>query len=72
MKKYLTTLSVVMIILGGGMSIGFDLGNLLKFLIFGKCIEIWIVLLAFLFISSIIITTIDYFITKEDDKGDEE
>lgn len=70
MKKYLATLLVVMVILGGVLSISFGLGNLFKFLIFGKGIEIWIVFLAFIFILSIIVTTINYFITKED-KGDE-
>lgn len=71
MKKYLITLVIVMVILGGVLSISFGLGNLFKFLIFDKCVEIWIVFLAFIFILSIIITTINYFITKEDDKGNE-
>lgn len=70
MKKYLATLLVVMVILGGGLSICFGLGSLLKFLIFDKCIDIWLIFLAYIFILSIIITTINYFVTKKD-KGDE-
>lgn len=71
MKKYLITLLVVMVILGGGMSIVFGLCNLLNFLILNKCVEMWIVFLACIFIFSIIITTINYFSTKEEDKGNE-
>lgn len=66
MKKYLAILLVVMSIFGSGMLITFGLGNLFKFLILDKGIELWIVLLTSILILSIIITTIDYFITKED------
>lgn len=71
MKKYLATLLVVMVILGGGLSIVFGLGNLLNFLIFDKGVEMWIVFLAFIFIFSIIVTTINYFITKNDKENEE-
>lgn len=66
MKKYLITLVIVMAILGGGLSIGFGLANLLKFLIIDKGVEMWIVLLTSIFILSIIITTVVYFSTKKD------
>lgn len=66
MKKYLITLLVVMIFIGGALSIGWWLAELCKFLIFDKGVEIWIVFLAYIFILSIIITTTDYFSTKED------
>ena len=71
MKKYVATLLVVMIFIGGSLSIVFGLAELFKFLIFDKGVEMWIVFLAFIFIVSIIITTINYFITKED-RGNEE
>lgn len=71
MKKYLAILLSVIVIICVGLSIGFGIFNLFKFLIFDKGIEIWIVLLACIFIISIIFTTVVYFSTKED-KGNEE
>lgn len=71
MKKYLTTLLVVMGIIGGGLSIGWWLADLCKFLIVDKGIEIWIVFLVYVFILSLIITTTDYFSTKEDKRNEE-
>lgn len=72
MKKYLATLLLVMSGLGSGMLITCGLVNLFEFLILDKGIKMWVVLLAFIFILSIVITTINYFSTKEDDKEDEE
>lgn len=69
MKKYLAILLSVIVIICAGLSFGFGIFNLFKFLILDKGIEIWIVLLACIFIVSIIITTVIYFSIKED-KGD--